>query len=324
MKKIYSIIFFLFLFSPLVFGADAVAIQSEGTELTLSPDWEREADARIWSDRVIEDFKSGSSKGFKVNALCDETALIEIKKFRKLSLEIIEKDLFSQNSTSPGRVALEIYRTAENYLPASDAEEAGGIIARFELLPQRENRENNSGFSGSSIPEEPSLLCASFAGAALNRVNQKLKKSNTASGRVKPEYPVHKSGLKLGALWDREETDYYRIFLYIKDDDRIKNLFSNIIFSPLHFSLSPESSFYTSQIRTENHSITEPGRSRVNIFYQFSLSGVPPLIKGTSFISKYESERPLLCNYHDRPIFNSGCVHVINKSIPINSQGAVL
>jgi hypothetical protein len=324
MKKIYSIIFFMFLFSPLVFGADAVAIQSEGTELTLSPEWEREADARIWSDRVIEDFKSGSSKGFKINALCDETALREIKKFRKLSLEIIEKDLFSQNSTSPGRVALEIYRNTENYLPVSDAEEAGGVIARFEILPQKERRENNSGFSGSSIPQGPSILCASFTGAALNRVNQKLKKSNASSGRVKPDYTVHKSGLKLGALWDREETDYYRIFLYIKDDDRIKKLFSNIIFSPLHFPLFLKSSFYTSQIRTENHSITEPGRNRVNIFYKSSLFGVPPLVKGFSFICKCESEKPLLCNYHDRPIFNSGRVYVINKSISINSRGAVL
>jgi hypothetical protein len=324
MKKIYSIIFFIFLFSPLVFGADANAIQSEGTELIHSPDWEREADARIWSDRVIEDFKSGSSKGFKINALCDETALIEIKKFRKLSLEIIEKDLFSQNSTSLGTLALKIYRTAENYLPVADADEAGGVIARFELLPQKERRENNSGFSGSSIPEGPSLLCASFTGVTVNTGNPELKRGNAASGRVKPDYTVHKSGLKLGALWDREETDYYRIFLYIRDTDRIKKLLSNIIFPPLHFSLSLKSYFFTPQITTENHSITEPYSTRVNIFYKFSLSGVLRFIKETSFISKYESEKPLLCNYHDRPIFHFGRIHVINKPISINSQGAVL
>jgi len=324
MKKLYSIIFLMFLFLPLVFGADAVAIQSDGTYITLSPVWEREADARIWSDRVIKDFKSGSSEGFKINALCDETALKEIKEIKKLALEIIKEDVFSKTGTSPGNLALKIFRRAEEYIPAYDASEDSVIIARFKLLPQKDRPGKCSGFSGSSPPEAPDLLCAYSAGLTVNTGNPEFKKSNAGSGRVKPDYPVYKSRLKPGALRDREEADYYRIFFYIKDDDWIKKLSSNKIFFPLHYSLINKLYFFITRITKEQNRITGLNRSRIKSFKNYSSTGCPGFPNRAALIFICESERPQLCNYNDRPFSHSARFHVNNTTFSINSRGAVL
>lgn len=250
MNKIYYIISFIFLLTPLLYGADGIAIPAHGAELTLSPDWERDADARIWSDRVVKDFKSGSSAGFKINAICDESALNEIKEIKKLSLEIIKNDIFSQTGTSQGSLALKIFERGNEYLPVSDAAAESRVIARFESLPQRERPHGAAGFSGSPYPEAPGFLCASFAGVTVNTGKPELKKPPLSSGRAKACHHIFKSPLNLSLLWDREKADYYRIFLYLRDDDRIRKL-SNIIFPSPSLSLPFNSYFSRLKIKTK-------------------------------------------------------------------------
>lgn len=249
MKKTYSIIFFILFLTPLLYGADGIAIPAYGAELTLSPLWEREADARIWSNRVVSDFRGGSSKCFRVNGLCDESALNEINKIKRLSLKIIKNDICSGAGTNAGALALNIYRKAEEYFPGSDCMKRR-LFARFELLPQRERPSLPARLSPGSYPDESHFLYSSCTGVTVNTGKPEIKKSSLSSGREKAGYLIHTSGLKLGPLWDREETDYYRIFLYIRDDDTIKKL-SSIMFCPPNVSHLFNSSFPKLKIKTK-------------------------------------------------------------------------
>lgn len=146
MKKIYYILFIIILLSPLAYGADGNAILSERLQYPCSYDWEKDADARIWSEAVVSGFRKGSSKGFSVNAICDEKAFHDIKEIKKLSLEIITRDISSGAGSMEGYLAVKIYKKAEEFFPVS-GRMYSRIIVEFASLPQRERSPVDIGFA---------------------------------------------------------------------------------------------------------------------------------------------------------------------------------
>ena len=229
MGKIFYILSFIILLSSFAYGADDNAKSLEGFEYIHIQDWERDADAHIWSEEVIKGFRKGSLKRFPVNALCNEKAFHEIKEIKRLSLEIIKKDVFKGSGSAAGAVAFKILKKAEEDLPCSGFM-YNRIIVEFQSLPQKERSPLSGGFGNSTNPETELIFISSCAG--INAGKPEIKKSSLSPGKLEPGCFVYKSKLKLGALWDREETDYYRIFFYIRDSDRIEKLSGIILRLP--------------------------------------------------------------------------------------------
>lgn len=320
MKNIYYILFFMLLLTPLAYGADEIAIPVEGLECT---DWERAADARIWSEEVVSGFRKGSSKRFPLNALCDESAFHEIKEIKRLSLEIITNDICSGAGSREGALALKIYKKAEEYFPVSDCIESR-IILEFESLPQGERSPVPAGFGSSGYPETPLLLSSACAGVTVNTGGPELKKPSLIPGKLDQGCLIHKSGLKLDALWDREETDYYRIFLYIRDADRIKRLSVNIIFPSFHLSLLPDLYFFRLKLKTELLSI--PKFSLIKSLKYFRLFLYQRLCRCfrssiACIVRAGENSSP--CKCHDRRIPWISGLSVNNKPESIIPQGVL-
>lgn len=255
MKKLYYILF-IFLLCPPIYGSGLKADLRDVELISASAAWEREADARIWSGRVVKDFKSGSSRGFRVNALCDESAINEIEKIRSISLDIIKRDIDSGKSSGKGALALEIFERGDEYLPASDESSANADIALFKSLPCGENFDTAADIAGSGYPEKPVIQYGFSAGATTGSGSVQLKKHGSDSGIPKVPHIIYRSLLNLSPLWDREKGDFYRIFLYIRDDDRIKDLSLNIKFPPSSVLLR-HLHFTDSKTITELHSKRE-------------------------------------------------------------------
>lgn len=123
----------------------------------------------------------------------------------------------------------------------------------------------------------------------MNRGKSELKKTSLSSGKLNQGFLVHKSKLKLDALWDREETDFYRMFLYIKDNDRIKNLSSNIISPPRHLSLLFNSYFTRLKNKTELYNIITIVSESENSFLYNCHTRCSPGNWSPSFNNKSES-----------------------------------
>ena len=295
MKKLLYILSIILLSAPVSFALAEEPAEAVFTPLFSTFDWEREADARIWSDRVVKDFKSGSLSGFKINALCDESAYNEIEEIKKLSLEVIKNDINYGAWSSEGALALKIYKKAEEYLPAGDDIAGSRTIALFEFLPQRERSHSASGLAGSGYPDIPVILHGFSASVTVNAGSAQLKKHESdPDSRVKASYLICRSPLNLSLLWDMEKSDYYRIFLYIRDDDRIKDLSLNIIFPPSSVLLR-HLYFRNSNIRTEIHS-----RTKLNNKINYKRL---TLVRHTLFVST-EAGPP--GNFKNHSIYTSG------------------
>jgi len=294
MKKTGYYILFIFLLCSPIYGADLKAELQDIILIPAAADWEREADARIWSGRVVSDFKSGSSRGFRLNALCDESAFNEIEKIKSISLDIIKSDIDSGRSSSKGALALEIFERGEQYIHASDDVNERADIALFKSLPRGENFNIPADITGTGYPEMPVIHYGISAGVTTGTGSVQLKKHGSDSGRVKVSHIICRNSLNLSPLWDREKSDSYRIFLYIRDDDRIKDLSANIIFPPSSVLLR-HLHFTDSNIGTEFLHITEHN-IKINI---------KRLILVRDLFAAYPEAGPL-SNFQNHSIYTSG------------------
>lgn len=256
MKKLLYILSIILLTVSAAFAMSEEPAGIDSELFNISAAWEREADARIWSERVVSDFKSGSLRGFRLNALCDESAINEIEKIKSISLDIIKRDIDSGRSSSKGALALEIFERGNEYFPVSDESSANADIALFKSLPCSENFDIAADITGTGYPEMPVIQYGFSAGVTTGTGSVQFKKHGSGSGIQKVSHIIYRSSLNLTLLWDREKSDFYRIFLYMRDDDRIKDLSLNIKFPPSSVLLR-HLHFTDSNIRTELHSKTK-------------------------------------------------------------------
>lgn len=205
--------------------------------------WEKELNSAILGERLVSDFFKNKDNGFIINSFSSAQSVEKLFTFRKLAGQI----LADPEGSSLGEiyVASQILKNTDavSFIPLTGNEQK--LILSADNINRQKLFIPAQGFAGRTPPPEYSkyTLCT-----VLNFFSRpRLKNRNNRSMDIKPVYKISYAKL----FFEISFTDFYRLFLYLKDSSGNADCFSithaGIPSSPPSVSIIPHHHKITSK-----------------------------------------------------------------------------
>lgn len=216
-------------------------------------EWESGENARIMGESVLSRFRGAESSGLKMNALCSPESLLEIDRVRCKLLSIVE------SGKSAGAASEEILLAVKILERTASVDITGITISERELikkatsLPLSNKPLKTEGLKGGTSPEDLALF---IAGAAISTTGSGISFEPgilKRSGRIN-----YISKIKPGRSFETAHADYYRLFLYMRDDTGDSYCCGHTMFFPPYITqlIFPFNSFIPLRQQQKYQSIT--------------------------------------------------------------------
>lgn len=183
------------------------------TEEYTAP-WEREAYAALMGEAVLKDFRNSKNDTLKMNVFCSVKSMNELNRIRDKFLSIIETEGSGETATDEGLLASRILEKAASADITGLTNKEKIHLKRIRSLPEKNNGFKTEGFAGGAASQNVAALL--MPGLVIN---------STGSGFSFSSESVHRSGMHYYALkinpvksFEIVHADYYRLFLYMRDD----------------------------------------------------------------------------------------------------------
>ncbi len=199
----------------------------------ISASWERKADADIMGERVTHDFTHKKNGGLTVNSLCSEESIVKLNSIRKFATDIIAESSESKNSNTGTYIAAVMLRKVAAMSFTSLTEKESWLISSAEKLSLSVESFTWGGFSSnSSTPAE----FGAFNNSAVFTISKAVKLRGSHD-----KNSIHNLSIKKitcsSERFDREFADFYRLFLYVRDNSGNRKHPQMIFYNGLHRSI---------------------------------------------------------------------------------------
>jgi len=211
-------------------------------------DWESEENARIMGESVVSSFRNGDVTGIKLNALCSSGSIEEISRLRKWFKSLIESEKKSGRITEQSLLAAEILEKIAEYdiTGLSGGEER--LINSVKSSPLSAEAVKPGSLADNSIPDEEIALIIPVT--AINSSSKTIHFKSVLSNRYRSSIISSKTP---GRNFETAHADYYRLFLYMRDDTGDSASIKTVYYSSLHFS-----QLFTSSISSSHNNEHQP------------------------------------------------------------------
>lgn len=233
MRKIFSIAMLILWISPCVkvFAEEGFPCVQDAQNFSSCEEfragWESGENARIMGEAVLGTFRRAESSGLKMNALCSPESLLEIDRIRCKLLSIVESGKSAGAASEEILLAVKILeRTASVDITGITISERD-LIEKATSLPLSNKPLKTEGLKGGTSPEDLALFIAcaaiSTTGSGISFEPGILKRS----GRIN-----YINKIKPGRSFETAHADYYRLFLYMRDDTGDSHCCGHTMFFP--------------------------------------------------------------------------------------------
>lgn len=234
-----------------VFAGDAVPQFPDEINFSSNEEfragWESEENSRITGESVLRDLRSGKDSGLRLNALCSAESIAEVNLVRDKLLAIIERadNTAADESLLAARILERAAAVDITGLTKNDEK----LIKKVSSLPAGCGPVKSAGFACGAIPSD--AIAVHTAGAALNSTSGSFAFAANFAGRNIPGRFV--SSIDPCKGFETIHADYYRLFLYMRDDTGDASCLRYIYPFPRHFTQLFNSSIsFIQQNRLQN------------------------------------------------------------------------
>ncbi len=194
--------------------------------------WESEENSRITGESVLRDLRSGKDSGLRLNALCSAESIAEVNLVRGKLLTIIERA--GNTAADESILAARILERAAVIDITGLTENDKKLIKKVSSLPAGCGPVKTAGFACGAIPAD--AIAVHTAGVALNSTSGSFtfaadNSNKNISGRFVSSIDPCKG-------FETIHADYYRLFLYMRDDTGDASCLRHTYLFPRHFTQS--------------------------------------------------------------------------------------
>jgi len=218
MRILAYIIILIMQWIPLLASDDRVIISGEifntvnNEEVTAS--WEKNSEAGLLGERVLEDFRNNSVNGFSLNASCSAESIVKYINLRKISTEIISASLSDAVINRQVELAIKILSKIESISMTPLTSKEKELIILTENIKASKDEFTDNGFSSGTIPL-PEFASSTTGNLFSAPYILKLNKHSESGNRINNRSTYIQCRKD---LFDSEFADLYRLFLYVRDN----------------------------------------------------------------------------------------------------------
>lgn len=179
----------------------------------ITAQWERDSDAKMMGESVISGFMNRDKNSLQFNSFCSPESISRLRALRELAVKIISSPLNGHHGSSEKYIAGEILSGMEkiSITPLTPREKELLTAAEEQSLSHDYHAGRAFGSAEIPLPE----YAASLPGVTLPAPQtQKLKiQKEHAAGKIS----CSMNPVRVKNINEREFTDLYRLFLYVRE-----------------------------------------------------------------------------------------------------------
>jgi hypothetical protein len=214
-----------------------VNLYASDLEEAVAP-WEREADSKIWSQRIISDTLSAGGDRMPLNALCDKTAFETIESLKENAVSTLQRAADEGPGASSGSLAAKILKNISEISITPLQEDERELLVTFSSLPLSISLKDFLS-SGKGERDELAFTPPSAALTNSSQFNYKVKKIHSAIAKRAGIKDLCANVNLNDYSFKAAKIDLYDLFLYIWEDNPFAGGSIHILLLPVF----PASSF---------------------------------------------------------------------------------